>query len=369
MDVAIYVALDPRGGFCVVSIIAYVGLPGAGKTLSCVEHVILPALEQGRHVVTNVSMDSEAVARLELIGTLDQLPTEAVLEDPSKLFDYAQPGCVLVLDEVWLMFPVGVKASKVPKEFRELLAEHRHMKDDLGRTMQVVFITQDLAQIGSFARQLVETTYRTVKRSDLGLSSTYRVDVYQGAVTGQSPPKARLLRQINGTYNKRVFGLYHSHTRAQGAAGAVDESVIDRRFVVWRSPMWWLGGPVVVALIVFGVWRVASAFSGPGPEPRASVASERTPLPAAGVIRRQGSNAMGTRAPAGPEYRVVGYVTGENGRDVRAAIRADGKLVYVDGAECWQPGDGLMHCAFQGHDVTEISATPVAARRSLQDEF
>lgn len=345
-----------------MSISAYVGLPGSGKTLGVVEHVIMPALKAGRHVVTNVAMRWDVVAKLGLPGTLDELPTELVVAEPQKLFEYVLPGSVLVLDEVWRLFPAGVKSNKVPEEYRHLLAEHRHMKDDLGNTVQICLVTQDLAQVAAFARQNVETTYRFTKLASLGAARKYRLDIYQGAVTGQSPPEGRRLRQIFGTYNKATFGLYRSHTQAQTDEGVANESAVDKRFVVWRSPVWLVGAPLVVLVFVFSVYKVYAFFSEPPAAPRAAsvASSERAPLRVGNVEGR--SRSLGARTAPQAEYRVVGYVRGEN-RKLAAAIRAAGKLVYLDDSECWEPGDGLLHCAFAGYDVTEISSEPLDAGR------
>lgn len=361
MGLALHAAVDSRGGERGVSIVAYVGLPGSGKTLGVVEHVIMPALKAGRHVVTNVAMNWDVVADLRLIGTLDELPTDVVLAEPSKLFEYAQKGCVLVLDEVWRFFPAGVKASKVPEEFRTLLAEHRHMVDDFGNSLQVCLVTQDLAQIGSFARQLVETTFRFVKLSSLGASSKYRLDVFNGPVTGPNPPESRRSRQIFGSYNKKTFRLYRSHTQSQSAEGGANEKSVDRRFIVWRSPVWWLGGPAVVALFGVCVWRVFAWFGEPPPAPRAASVASSERVPVRGTVER--SVRVSAASGAGPQadYRVVGWVSGERG-NTSAAIRAAGVVVYVDASRCWQPGDGLMHCSFGGFEVTEISSAPLDAR-------
>ena len=45
-----------------MSITAYTGLPGSGKTYGVVQHVIVPALQAGRRVVTNIPMRADVVA-------------------------------------------------------------------------------------------------------------------------------------------------------------------------------------------------------------------------------------------------------------------------------------------------------------------
>ena len=37
-----------------MSIVGYSGLPGSGKSYGVVENVVIPALEAGRHIITNI---------------------------------------------------------------------------------------------------------------------------------------------------------------------------------------------------------------------------------------------------------------------------------------------------------------------------
>jgi len=45
-----------------MAIDAYTGMPGHGKSYGVVEHVIIPSLKQGRHVVTNTPAAGRCVA-------------------------------------------------------------------------------------------------------------------------------------------------------------------------------------------------------------------------------------------------------------------------------------------------------------------
>lgn len=159
-------------------------------------------------------------------GSIIQLPL-----DWHKDADFASKvphGCVLVLDEVWRRWPQGLQVNKASMEDKELFAEHGHRVDDLDRSMRIILVTQDLSQIAAWVRSLVEQTYRVVKRVNMGLSKHYRVDIYDGYVTGQSPPKSKLVRQISGKYKKEVYKYYRSATLSKtGTVG--DESKADNR--------------------------------------------------------------------------------------------------------------------------------------------
>lgn len=343
-----------------MSVVAYVGLPGAGKSLTVVQSVILPALKKGRHVVTNLAMRADKVAALGLPGTLDELPMERIVAEPGLLFDYAQKGAIVIIDEAYKYFPAGVKANHVPQEFHSFLNEHRHRVDDLGNSQQIVVLTPDLANVAAFLRQAVETTYRCKKLGNVGMPSHFRTEVYDGCVTGQSPPQSKRLTVLVGAYDKSVFPLYVSHTQSDAATAGANEASIDRRFVIWRNPVIKYGAPLALGVLVaslysaYGWYRERTA----APPARAVGASVAAPRP------RSVPDVRAAAAPAAPDYRVVGYTTGS--RTATVAIRAAGVLVFVPASECWQPGDALMHCSFSGWEVTELGASrPAAPERAL----
>jgi len=362
-----------------MAIDAYTGLPGHGKSYGVVEHVIIPSLKQGRHVVTNIPLDVDALL-VDFGGTIEQLPEDWF--ERADLGELAPSGSVLVLDELWRRWPNGMKANAARLEDKALLAEHRHRVDAKGRSMRVVLVTQDLAQIASWARALVETTYRMVKKS----KKIYRVDIYRGAVTGPRPPRSALLRQTAGKFKPEVYRYYQSATQSQ-SGGVGDESVADTRGSLWRS--WGLWG--LVAIMVggasFGVYGVNKFFSPdqhqlpakpvePPPPPRAEPEPQnRTTRAAAAVYNAK---------PDGPvmslTWRVGGYVLSPTGawspptpepprsegiywqndptqkvsKTARVVLVSNGGLTrVVPISECrFFPGQIDMYCDIDGERVT-----------------
>lgn len=104
-------------------------------------------------------------------------------------------------------------------------------------------------------RLLVETTYRIRKFS----KKVFKVDIYNGAVTGDSPSKSKLIRTTPGTFKKEIFSFYSSAT--QSASGDVgDESSADGRSSVLRSfGIWATFGTLFIGLL-FGIWGVKHFF-------------------------------------------------------------------------------------------------------------
>jgi zona occludens toxin len=236
-----------------VSIVAYVGLPRSGKSYTAVEQVILPALRQGRIVVTNLPLRLDAIRRDIADAKIVEFSVQAVLATPELIIEGCPSGAVVVLDEVWRLWPAGKKVDKIPEAFKSFLAEHGHRVDAAGNATQIVLITQDLAQIAAFARQLVEQTFRTTKLGVVGLQKRFRTDVYQGGVSGPNPPVSQVTRQIFGRYEPRIYQYYVSHTQSESGQGGADERAIDRRGNVLTRPIMIAAPFVIAGLIWFGV--------------------------------------------------------------------------------------------------------------------
>lgn len=252
-----------------MAINAYTGLPGSGKSYGVIEHVIVPALKKGRVVWTNIPINEAAMA-----AYAGCLPHVFHIDDLRNNVDWFQQvfpkGAVLVLDEAWRLWPSGLKANNIAEQHKSFLAEHRHMVGDDGFSTEIYLVTQDLAQIAAFARQLVDSTYRAHKLSAIGASKKFRVDIYDGPVTGAKPPKDKRIREIYGSYKAEIYSLYKSHTMSDtGAAG--DETSSDGRKNIFKG----FAAKAVLAIIVLGtvfsIWGLARVRSSYQPQPSGAV--------------------------------------------------------------------------------------------------
>lgn len=248
-----------------MAINAYVGLPGHGKSYGAVENVIIPALKNKRLVYTNIPMVHEKC--LDAFG-MAPIPfhTDDIVKNPNWWTDVFTAGAVFVLDEVWRLWPAGLKANNVRETDKVFLAEHRHMVGENGFSTEIYLVTQDLSQVASFARALVETTFRMVKRSNIGLDNRFRVDVYLGAVTGSKPPASQREREIHGgKFRKEIYQYYKSHTKSEtGQAG--DESKTDKRGNALGRLSIKLGIAFFVIAIIgiyYGSQRVTGSYGSP----------------------------------------------------------------------------------------------------------
>lgn len=218
-------------------ITAYTGLQGSGKSYGVVKHVIAPALKRSGafiqagkpriQVLTNIPMnDEECMHRFG--ATVDRIDIDDIKSDSFDWDEVLEKGGLLVLDEIWELWPSGLQQNKARAQDRELLAKHRHRVGENGRATEVILVTQDLGQVSSFVRQLISYTYHARKLDSVGMENRYNVNVYAGAVTGAVPPASRKVRSMKAAkYEPEIFPLYKSHT--QSDAGAGDESKIDQR--------------------------------------------------------------------------------------------------------------------------------------------
>jgi len=350
-----------------MSIIAYVGLPGSGKSYDVVANQIMPALQSGRRVVTNIPLNKDAVREVTHKGEIVALPYEKVEQEPHVLDEYATPGCLLVLDEVWRLWPAGWKAHQIPQTYKSLLAEHRHRVDEEGRSMQIVLVTQDLAQIAAFARQLVEQTFYHTKLAHLGASSSFRIDVFHGAVTGAIPPINKRIREILGKFKPETFVLYKSHTMSNSKASGADEKALDERGQLWRKPVIWLTAAATLIGVVWGFGTLSGLLTGYTDGGDASVASPSAVRAASPSTTRRFAQPitapMATMQP-GPSrsavpYRLVGTIENHDDAGASVALITDGKrYTTIDLSHCKPDGGaGGYRCEYEGASVSVFGST------------
>lgn len=360
-----------------MAIDAYVGLPGHGKSYGVTEHVIIPSVKEGRHVVTNIPLEIDEL--LADFGTPDsqitQLP-EDWFERPD-MADFVPAGSVLVLDELWRRWPAGLKANQANLADKSLLAEHRHRVDEKGRSMRIVLVTQDLSQIAAWVRILVEQTYKMTKLTAVGSKKKFRVDIYRGAPTGQNIPKSHLIRQMFGQYKPEVYRYYSSAT--QSATGSVgDESKADGRGNLLKSPFIIFSLVAPIVLIPLLVWYVVGIFSSgfgmadevPDIETDAPALSIVNPEPPASQPSAPVQMAFVNPDPVlSPDWQVVGYLArgageGEDSRFGRdfVILKSIAGMRKVPTSDCEILPDGYSwSCMVDGKTATPWTGMAASA--------
>lgn len=340
-----------------MSIYAYVGLPGSGKSYNVVANVILSALKEDRLVVTNIPVYEDKIRELVQLGELREFPIDKVQLEPALLEEYAPPGCVLVMDELWKLFPAGQKVDKVPTAFKSFLAEHRHMVDARGRAIHVVFVTQDLSQISMFARQLVEQTFLHTQLGHLGMSGRFQCEVFHRAVTGGTPPSSRLITKMMGRYEPRIYNLYKSNTMSQAGSDGAMEKAVDARGNVWKRPGVLISFAAAIILLGWGVSTLASVVGKKTEKPAQSASLVR----AAPAARAEPSNEVSHR------WRLSAIIEASDPSHAWAILVDDlGGEVWIPASECVQ-SRMQWRCNYQNKwwTLAGIDRKPEVDRRSL----
>lgn len=346
-----------------MSIVAYTGLPGSGKSYGVVENVILPALESGRHIITNIPLKLGRLSDDYPKGRITKFDNRDAEDDPDFFnMDRHDAGVIWVIDEAWRFWKSGMKSVNIPQAQKEFFTEHRHCVGQDGRTNEIVLVTQDLSQVCAFVRDLVEETFRAVKLTAIGQNKKYRIDVYMGAATGQKPGKP--MRQLYGSYKPDVYQYYKSHTRNKTDFAAGMEEKADDRANILKHPLIKLGIPLAIIIAVFGVSRVSGYFDrtpeqeGVPADPVRSEPSERAPArytPVRTVYEPRGQDQARFEIepgwlPLSDKWRIVGkvndvfWIWGEHGtRKIHSRNCARIKKT------------GEPYCVIQGKLVTEYS--------------
>jgi zona occludens toxin len=328
---------------------AYVGMPGSGKSYNVVEHVILPALREGRTVVTNLPMHEDRVAEAIPGADLRGVQLERIRDTPALIDELCPAGAVVVFDELWRLWPAGEKVNRIPEEFKSFLAEHRHRVDAKGMSMQIVLVTQDLAQVAAFARQLVEQTLIHSKLGHLGAAGSFKVNICHGAVTGLVAPESRQLTTRLGKYKPEVFRFYRSHTMSESGKEGADESAVDQRGNIWKRPGLWAMAVLGLACLAFGGNWVYGVTQDPASAVGGSVAArpQQTHSPWATGAR------ITTGMEAARRWRVSGYLLGEDGGSRVLITDGVGSRWLPFESYCRRERTGTIACHINGKDITD----------------
>ena len=302
------------GDWLIMAINVYTGLMGSGKSYEVVAEVIVPAIAQGRRVVTNVDgIDQEKIhAYIEasyspvpdVLGDVVHVTNGDVFD--AKFFPYydsdktahtdttVQPGDLVCIDEAWRFWPAT--GAKIPAEHKSFFLEHRHFTNPAtGIACDLVLMIQDMGTLNRFVKNVVAFNARTHKKVSLGMPNTYSVVMYEG----YKQTKATKISTAVRKYRKEIFPLYSSFK-----GGAAGKSVnVDKRQNMFGSRGKLLG---IVAVLIVGVcgliWSVRF-FSSKHAQPETAKADS------AASAKTAASNATNSTPPKFSEvWRLVGTV-------------------------------------------------------------
>ncbi len=326
-----------------MAIKGYFGSPGSGKTYEVVENVIVPAMAQGRRVVTNIAgLNGEAIAAYLVakgndVGKIGTIFNVLLNEDIAGKFavivgdgesayldesrSIVRGGDMVVLDEVWRVWEDG---KKLHDDDRRFLRMHRHLMNAETRvTCDIAIISQTFTDVHRQVRSLIEERYEMSKHLALGMRNRYRVAIY---TKGSRKPHMSLQKK----YKQEIYDLYKSHSMGKVAGKEVE---IDGRGNVLKGALFRVGIPLVLIVGLFGVWGMKRFFSGEAFGIEKNKTSQK--IDGKGVADNKPVallDASGVPVVAGapvpaeletPERRVVGYFS--NGKDAIIFIDVGGR--------------------------------------------
>ncbi|MGK5077382.1 zonular occludens toxin domain-containing protein [Janthinobacterium sp. HLX7-2] len=246
----------------------YTGLQGSGKSFEVVSSVILPAIAEGRRVVTNIAginpdgiydylVEKKGVVR-ERLGTIVSFADDDILH-PDFFPDESLPGVnsvvkggdLVCVDEVWR---VWAKDCKITPNHMQFFRMHRHYTDPVtGLSCDIAMMIQDHTLLHPKVRNTVEMTTVCTKLKAIGMPTKYRIEIYEG----KSPSARCRLDRFNKSYNKDIFPLYKSY-----AAGVGKEKPMDQRQNILKNPKLWGMAVLTVIFLVAGPYFGYRALTG-----------------------------------------------------------------------------------------------------------
>lgn len=211
-----------------------IGPPGGGKSYEATVFHVLPALRDGRKVITNLPLIVEMFARLDpnypALIELKKVSNDGVSRPFSHISDYGDiwrhpvtgTGPLYIIDEAHEVLPKDKLGRKgIDPVIGEWFATHRHEFAD------VLIITQHYGRVTSEVIDRLQLVYRVKKMTAFGKPDKYIRKVLDGL-------RGDTVDMSEREYEKHYFSLYTSHTRStvKGIeSGASDVTPRYKKFI------------------------------------------------------------------------------------------------------------------------------------------
>ncbi|MGO3890880.1 MAG: zonular occludens toxin domain-containing protein [Paenalcaligenes sp.] len=290
-------------------ITVYTGLMGSGKSYECVSSAIIPAVKEGRRIVTNIDgIDNDAIRAyckekfkipLKDLGHIIHCSNDDVCKANFLPYGetqdtFCQSGDIICIDEAWRFWGPD---SRLLDEHKIFFREHRHyVHSETKVCCDLVLMVQDISDLNRQLKVVVEVTFRTTKIKTLGLNKTYRVEMWEGYKLTQ---KGRVSIQ-NKRYAPDIFPLYSSYSGGVGR-----ELLVDDRQNVLKSPVLWVKAILYIGLVSVSLYFAISFF---GSSRLNSAPQVDQPLSI--TPKTQASSSLPVPRPStlSPSWRVAGSV-------------------------------------------------------------
>ncbi|MDN2672861.1 Zonular occludens toxin [Janthinobacterium sp. SUN026] len=303
-----------------MSINAYVGLQGSGKSYEFVSGPMLDAVMTGRRVITNVAGINEDRVHEYLVnsreanpaklGSIVHVSNERIMEpyffpdeDRPELETVVRGGDLVAVDEAWRFW--GTDGGKLSHEHMQFFRMHRHyVHPDTAIACDVVLMTQDITGLHRSVKNVIEFAFRMQKHKSLGFTSRYRVEIYEG---WKLNAKTRI-DDRQKRYKTEIFPLYQSYTGGKGMEAAIDK----RQNILGNKTLWFYAIGTVLCMTVGG-WSAWNFFHRDSSSAKAPVTQQQAP----GMMEQSTIGQVQSVAHTSPEavfsdkWRYVGEFSSE----------------------------------------------------------
>jgi len=233
------------------------GKPGGGKSYEAVVNHIIPTVTKDkRKIITNLPLNIDHFCNVfgeycrDLIEVIDGQFHNYGNERPfSKKDHYLQyenwqneqgQKVYFYIDECHLAMP----STGTEKELTEFFSMHRHYGFD------IMLITQNFRKVNRDVRDMVQLSYRCIKKSHMGQDDKYILKVHDGVGTTNSS----VINTHEREYEQRFFPFYTSHTKSAKSVLEATTKDIKKWYNNWTT--WG-----ALSMIPLGLLVVIGAFS------------------------------------------------------------------------------------------------------------
>lgn len=282
-------------------IVFHEGLPGSGKSYeACVMH-ILPALMEGRAVLTNINginhqkfSDLTGIP-LRIVEKFLVCISHADIDDEEQrleavkasLLEKTQKDSLVVIDEIQDLHPT--QRQKLPAAWSKYIASHRH------EGLDIVLMGQDRRDVHPMWRRRIQRLITFNKLQAVGAPTAYRWECWEAT----RPESFKTVSSGLRKYDSKYFGLYKSHTD-----GTTNKSPYsDDRANILKNKSLHFAVLGVVGLMFWAIPQLKSFFN-PVPEAAAQEVQHVQPerQPAVQTVSKPVPAASANSAPSTPAH-------------------------------------------------------------------
>lgn len=330
-----------------MSIKIHHGPNGSYKTSGAIQDDAVPALKEGRVIITNVrgfTLERAYTVFPDLPNTAEiinlDLESLADLERMRTWFQWAPRGAFLIFDETQLLFPKSWREKDLekfdfpggpeaaheadrPMGWLDAWTRHRHFNWD------IVLTTPNISYIRDDIRMTCEMAYRHSNLAVIGIPGRYK-EAQHDAQLNRPPADGTIIEYKR--IRKQTFALYQST-----ATGKTQDTKAGKSLL--RSPKLVL----LLALLAGSVGYVIVNWPGSlfRPEPAAATAE---PVPVADAPTEQGPAVAPAARPAATGLLPAGFLpAGSTGAtaDLSAHPFADRRISIL--AHAYRPSRGDLY--------------------------